>query len=45
MIAPHPPAVIVIGVAPFASLTSIDDPYTDFMDASRANQLLTVVHG
>lgn len=37
-------AVIVVGVAPFASLTRIDDQYTYFMGASRAKQLLAVVH-
>jgi hypothetical protein len=38
-------AVIVVGVAPFASLTRIDDQYTYFMGASRAKQLLAVVEG
>jgi hypothetical protein len=38
-------AVIVVGVAPFASLTRIDDQYTYFMGASRAKQLLGVVEG
>ena len=39
------PAVIVVGVAPFASLTRIDDQNTYFMVASRAKQLLAVVEG
>ncbi len=38
-------AVIVVGVAPFASLTRGDDQYTYFMGASRAKQLLAVVEG
>jgi hypothetical protein len=38
-------AVIVVGVAPFASLTRIDDQYTYFMGASRAKQMLAIVHG
>jgi len=38
-------AVIVVGVAPFATITKTDDQYTYFMGASRAKQLLAVVHG
>lgn len=38
-------AVIVVGVAPFGSITKTDDQYTYFMGASRAKQLLAVVHG
>lgn len=38
-------AVIVVGVTPFASITKTDDQYTYFMGASRAKQLLAVVHG
>jgi len=38
-------AVIVVGVVPFQSITKTDDQYTYFMGASRAKQLLAVVHG
>lgn len=38
-------AVIVVGVAPFASITKTDDQYTYFMGASRAKQLLAVLEG
>ncbi len=37
--------VILVGTAPFASLTRVDDQYTYFMGASRAKQLLGVVEG
>jgi hypothetical protein len=37
--------VILVGTAPFAKLTRVDDQYTYFMGASRAKQLLGVVHG
>ena len=38
-------AVIIVGVKPFQQLTEIDHQYTYFMGASRAKQLLAVVHG
>jgi hypothetical protein len=38
-------AVILLGTAPFATITMIDDQYTYFMGASRAKQLLAVVEG
>jgi hypothetical protein len=37
--------IILVGTAPFTSLTRIEDQYTYFMGASRAKQLLAVVHG
>lgn len=38
-------AVILIGLKPFAQITHTDNQYTYFMGASRAKQLLGVVHG
>ena len=38
-------AVIVVGLPPFAKLTTPDYEHTYFMGASRAKQLLAVVHG
>jgi hypothetical protein len=38
-------AVIMVGAAPFATITKVDDQYTYFMGASRAKQLLAVVEG
>jgi len=38
-------AVILIGVRPFASIRHTDNQYTYFMGASRAKQLLGIVHG
>jgi hypothetical protein len=37
-------AVILVGMKPFQNLTHIDQQYTYFMGASRAKQLLAVVH-
>lgn len=38
-------AVVIVGVAPFGSIAKTDDQYTYFMGASRAKQMLAIVHG
>lgn len=37
-------AVIIVGVEPFGKITKVDNQFTYFMGASRAKQLLAVVH-
>ena len=38
-------AVIMVGTEPFPQIRKVDNQYTYFMGASRAKQMLAVVHG
>ena len=38
-------AVIMVGTEPFQKISKVDNQYTYFMGASRAKQMLAVVHG
>jgi hypothetical protein len=38
-------AVIMVGAEPFQKIRKVDNQYTYFMGASRAKQMLAIVHG